>query len=641
MSRWIKGGLSLLLIGSSLLGTGNLSIWAQGRAGVSSIFSMGAGARELGMGGASVASPITSSTIFWNPAGMESLPRKTLTVFYASLPLGTSYNFLGYVHPTLNIGTFGLGVLHISTGGIVERSEHFEELGEFGYNQTEILFSYAKKFLDILSLGINFKLERQVIGNYSDTGFGVDVGLLYPLPFSEGILSNITFGLNIQNAYSPRIKPGETTDYIPHNIKFGLAKAFYFEEAGIPLRLALDFDQGDLAGFSVRFGTEYIYKQVAAFRVGVNAGGICFGAGLSLQGKYQLDYAYAQMADGVFPPSHRLSLTFAFGKTRREMLELAERRQREAIQAEIEREQARLRQAAIERYMSEGKQAFEMGDYFEALIKFSQALELDSENPEAKRLREETRRKIDEIEARKRAEQLAKIQAERERREIEAFVKEHMERGRQLLEQGKYSDAMGEFSLALERQPENSFIKEAIQKAREALVNKVNGLVTKADRLARRGSYNEAIRLLGEAQLLIAEVDEETRKKIERKIAGLERRIQMLDYYQEGLREYRAENWMAAMQAFEKALKLDPRNEKVAYYYREAERRALAREEEMTPEMEKKFYRAVQLYLNDKFEEAIKIFEELLEEQPYNKRIIDNLDNARKQLEKRRKARKK
>ncbi len=91
------------------------------------------------------------------------------------------------------------------------------------------------------------------------------------------------------------------------------------------------------------------------------------------------------------------------------------------------------------------------------------------------------------------------------------------------------------------------------------------------------------------------------------------------------------------MNNFEKALKLDPNNWKIKKFYEDAKRHALAREQQMTPEMEKRFYRAVNLYVEDRIEEAIAIWEELLQEQPYNKRIIDAIDKARKQLAKRHK----
>ena len=87
--------------------------------GTTNIFTKGVGARQMGLGGAVVAYPTDPTTIFWNPAGLEYLPQKSFSIFYASFLEGTSYNFVGYVHPTLNIGTFGVGVSRIATGGII------------------------------------------------------------------------------------------------------------------------------------------------------------------------------------------------------------------------------------------------------------------------------------------------------------------------------------------------------------------------------------------------------------------------------------------------------------------------------------------------------------------------------------------
>ncbi|HHM24252.1 MAG TPA: PorV/PorQ family protein [Bacteroidetes bacterium] len=607
--------------------------------GIASIFSKGVGSRQMALGGAVVAFPQDPSTIYWNPAGLEYLSQKSVTLFYANFLQGTSYNFVGFAYPTLYIGTFGIGVARVATGGIVRRGFLYESQGEFGYDESEFYLSYGKFIRDRLSVGANVKFERQVIDNYSALGFGLDVGAMYLLDSDSPFLSNLRLGLMIHNAYAPRLKPGEVTDFVPHRIRVGIAKPVSFSEGMTPMFVLLGVERGDRESLRYAAGLEYTYKDMGMLRLGFNSDGLTFGAGTVFR-QFQLDYAYAKLGQGDFGASHRISFTVRFGKTREEMLAIEEERRRQEIERQVALQQERERQARIRRLLSEGKQYYANGDYTEAMIKFSQVLELDKGNREAEEMLAETNARIREIRKKELEQQLAQIQEERRRQQIEENVNRHVEAGLSLLKQGKYSEAIDEFNRALEYQPNSKSIHELIAKARDEINKQVANLIKKADNAAKRGDYNEAIRYLNDAQML-AQKDEVRRDEISKRISELEKKLNVYDFYQQGLYAYRAERWQEAMKSFEKALKLDPNNPDIRHYYQEARRRALAREEPLTPEMEKQFVKAFQLYIDDHIQEAIDIWEQLLQIQPYNKRIIDAIDKAKKELEKRRKLRNK
>jgi len=218
-------------------------------------------------------------------------------------------------------------------------------------------------------------------------------------------------------------------------------------------------------------------------------------------------------------------------------------------------------------------------------------------------------------------------------------VDKHVNKELEYLKQGDYVSAINEWNLALERQPDSQQIKQYIENAENELVNRINELISKADHLAKKGEFQAANKLYNQA-LLLSENDSVRKKEIHKKMAELENKLNMYDYYQSGLIAYRSEDWKTAMKNFEKALKLNPKDPKIQRYYKDAERHTMARKQQMTPEMEKKFNKALQLYVDDRIEDALKIWEGLLEEQPYNKDIIDAIDMAKKQLQERQKARK-
>ena len=635
----MKKTLVYFFIGSFFLIFVNSGFAQEGSGGYESIFSSGAGARQLGMGGAAVAFPQDATTIFWNPAGMEELQRQSFTAYYASLMLGTSYNFLGYVYPTLKIGTFGMGVSRISTGDIPYRESHYVDLGTFNYNQEEFYFSYAKNVRDWFVAGANFKLERQVIGQDSDIGFGIDVSAFYKFDFESEWLQHIQVGAIYQNGYAPRLRLRKTIDYMPSMLRFGVAKTFYFSNDASPFVILVDLEKGDQLPMKFHVGTEYSYNGQAMLRLGFNERGLSFGAG-AVYNQFELDYSYGKIdSRGVLGGSHRISFVVNFGKSRLEKIQLIQAQRRKELEEQIARENERRRQAQIKKLLDEGKALYASHDYFKALVKFQQVLELDKSNPEALDMVDETKARMDELREKEMQQQLSKIQEERQRKQIQSYVDKHVNKGLEFLKEGDYVSAIDEWNLALERQPDSQQIKQYIENAKTELVNRINEIIKKADELAKKGNFPEANKLYNQA-LLLSQNDNVRKKEIRQKMAELEIKLNMYDYYQSGLIAYRSEDWKTAMKNFEKALKLNPKDPKIQRYYKDAERHAMARKQQMTPEIEKKFNKALQLYVDDRIEDALKIWESLLEKQPYNKDIIDAVDMAKKQLRERQKARK-
>ena len=101
---------SFILIVSLL--TGRLYAQGDGSGGVQSTFVHGVGARALSLGNAYVAMPFDASAIYWNPSGLDHIQYKNVMSFYTTLIVqGANLYYLGYVHPTTNIGTFGVAVV--------------------------------------------------------------------------------------------------------------------------------------------------------------------------------------------------------------------------------------------------------------------------------------------------------------------------------------------------------------------------------------------------------------------------------------------------------------------------------------------------------------------------------------------------
>ena len=83
--------------------------------GTESTFSLGFGARAIGLGQAYTALAQDPTAVFWNPAGLEFIDQQSATFFHTTLFDATHFDFLGYTYPTLDLGSFGFGIGQISS----------------------------------------------------------------------------------------------------------------------------------------------------------------------------------------------------------------------------------------------------------------------------------------------------------------------------------------------------------------------------------------------------------------------------------------------------------------------------------------------------------------------------------------------
>ncbi len=609
--------------------------------GVNSIFHQGVGARQSALGGAVVAYPQDPTTIYWNPAGLEYLPEKSISLYYTTFLGGTSYQFVGFAFPILYIGTFGAGVTRISTDGIIEQGSTFlqDGLGEFGSNQSEFYLSYAKIIRNLISVGLNIKLQHHSINDLSDTGIGGDLSFMYLPEFDNSLLRNIRLGLNVQNIVSPILNPGDASDKIPTRILFGFAKPFYLGFNRNPLVLLLSLDQNKQQNIGYHTGLEYTYLDKGMVRFGLDQNGFAFGAG-TVYKRIQIDYAYGKLVESAFGDGHKLSFSINFGKSREEILQIAERKRELEIASQVELGLDQERQNTINRLLLEGRLIYNNAttilEYLDAIIKFSQVLDLDSTNAEADERLAESDKRVNELRQTDVQEQLSAMEDERLQEEAmiaQARIDSLTNLGQSLFNSGEYDAAIDQWDKVLVERPDDQFVKDMIASAQAELTKNVDNLIQRADNMARNRDYAGAITILYNAQLLSVG-DDEALSQLSRRINRLERLLNVSSYYQSGLVAYTEEKWAEALNDFTKARQIDHNYMNLNYYYTEADRRVKAKNMAMTPDMETKFRQGYNLYLEGSLQEAIDIWEELLLIQHYNKQIVETIDNARKQLEK-------
>ncbi len=608
----------------------------QGQGGTESNLSMGFGARAFSVGRAFTALADDPTAVFWNPAGLEFVYQQSATFFHTSLFEGTNYDFLGYAFPTLNLGTFGLGVGRIGIGGIHQTDEFNTQLGTFSWEEYHGFFSYAKKLPYDLSAGMTIRLVRRAwnglvdSGNLVDMGVGMDLGLMYrPQIFTNVLLRDWSVGLNVRNLFPPQVKEGENVDEFPLSVRLGFMRRILLKGVGNQFNLLFDLDYSQKRDLRIHFGTEYKFRNLAMVRVGMDGSSPTFGAGLQYS-IFQIDYAFSSSPySDVFSSVHRFSVSLSFGPTRDDLMKLAEARKKEEEAKLIAAIREADRQKMIKQHLEQADKFFNEGQYLDAIVEYQQVLSYDAFNQKAKVMLDSAdallQKRLDEERQKAVQTALDKERAESDRQ----FIQEHFEKGRTYLNNNQFTQALIEFNLALEKAPDDPTILEAIKTTKRRLNEELNRLVTKIRQEFRKGNYSEALRLVGEARLLGGD-----NQALQQEIETLSQRIKVQETIQRGLSFFELGEYDLALKVFEEALQLNPENELVKQYYEKAKIEAQSKQEELDPAAEKKFLQGVDLFVKGKYQEAIDIWQEILKDYPYNKKVLTAIENARERLKK-------
>ncbi|MBD3180879.1 PorV/PorQ family protein [Candidatus Poribacteria bacterium] len=177
------------------------------------------GARPAGMGGAFVALSDDTNAPMYNPAGMGYMSSAQVGFTHLRMFAGAvNYNYASVILPLNVAGSFGVS---------------FGMLGEDSgvYSERTVAFSYAKKLIDSISLGINLKMlntgfddsniwvsENPYFVESSVSAFTADLGILIRP------VSGLNIGLASENLIPADISISETEEEkVPINIRFGLA----------------------------------------------------------------------------------------------------------------------------------------------------------------------------------------------------------------------------------------------------------------------------------------------------------------------------------------------------------------------------------------------------------------------------------
>ena len=302
-------------------------------AGVTSVFDIGIGVRQQSMGGAYAAGDDDSSSIFFNPAGLQTLDRIELQGAYMPLFEDTKYNYIACAYPTMDFGSFGFSFAMFDTDKITLRDYTGTPINITSQQMIEVLGGWAVNlFMKDLYAGFNIKVDSQSMSVFNDTGFGADLGFLYVM--SPDADSSARAAVVIKNLVEPQIKMSAVSDIVPRQ----LVLAGNYDRAltkDINISCYTDIYAPVGIDFVIKLGAEATFFRTFAVRAGYDSNNIAsVGAGLDIMNIGAIDY-------GVFfselDVEHRFSLKLRFGES-----VLDQRANREKIEQEKIENKARM-----------------------------------------------------------------------------------------------------------------------------------------------------------------------------------------------------------------------------------------------------------------------------------------------------------
>ncbi len=266
--------------------------------------------RASAMGDAFVAVADDASAVNLNPAGLAFLKQKEISIMY-----NTSFGLIdhGYLASAIPISkklTSGGSLIYLNTKNEPIRDLYGNLTGKnLSYSGLAFTLPFAYKLASVFSAGTSFKLINDKLLDDSAISYAFDFGIMTKIYLGSGHW--ISAGIGAENL-GKELRKDEPLPTIIRVI--GIAHQW----KGLKYTAEFDLNPYSSEDFFGKFGGEFWLTNRIAFRLGCQTQSSVpfrFGSGLGFKWKdYQLDYAW--ILYGILGNSHRMAITWRFGKER-------------------------------------------------------------------------------------------------------------------------------------------------------------------------------------------------------------------------------------------------------------------------------------------------------------------------------------
>jgi hypothetical protein len=273
-------------------------------------FSLGVGARALGMGGAVVAGPYDATSGYWTPAGLSFLRGRQIQTMHAET-FGSllNHDYIGFTsHNGKQSGLNGYGFYLYYLGGGGIKITGYDPDTEWPYvieekNHFDLMLgaSLAGRFRNNIAYGVTAKLIYRDIAVETAYGLGLDAGIIYkvnPSLTAAVVVSDLTSTFlaysndNTETIY-PAVKPALSYLWTHGDVSVMASGQAILRFEG--RKQTAELWQNDISA-DFQAGLEIGYRKVAFGRVGYDQSRLTLGLGAVIK-RYLIDLAYLNHSD--------------------------------------------------------------------------------------------------------------------------------------------------------------------------------------------------------------------------------------------------------------------------------------------------------------------------------------------------------
>lgn len=293
---------------------------------------IGIGARQTGMGEATIASVQDANSIFWNPAGITGIVGAEASFNYIkwigdinvlSGAVGYNWDGIGVIvlnYISLDYGNIDEAVVTSPSGNIDTRTGNI-----FSGSDLSFGVGMARQFTDKLSIGMNFKYLREDLYVYSSDLFAFDVGTFYRTGWYGVNLAMSAQNFSTQARWLNTKEEQQQTYELPLAFRIGLSVELL---GGKDLLLGGDFDEHRFVinadaihtnDYSERLdlGLEYTFYNMLSlrggYRINYEEGNLSFGAGIQHDfGYVRFSFDYSYVSYDFLQSPHQFSIILGF-----------------------------------------------------------------------------------------------------------------------------------------------------------------------------------------------------------------------------------------------------------------------------------------------------------------------------------------
>jgi len=560
--------------------------------------------------------------VFLNPAGLAMQDERSLLVQHGLLQFETSWDFAAVGVPIPGLGAFGLGVARIGTSGIEAFDAQNQPLGTYGYTETALAVSIARRAIGPAYVGATVKVLSQSLGDVSAAAPALDLGLVY----RPSRLRGGQIGITAENVLAGALDLGGATPTIGRSLRLGVASPERrVGRAGL-VRAALDVARHGAEGTKMRAAVEYTRAGLGSLRAGFDHGRPLFGVGFQYR-RYGIDLS---MIQGATAMTKQLGVRVAWGEP---LSQFDARRSQEYAKAAEDSLRARsAARVALDRARAEAAES--AGDYETALVLWEVLLR---DLPGDKSLTARSDRARAAIAGRAKQD-LVSESARRLTGTLEELARSALARGdveeaaglmRAIADAGPRPAGGADSLESLDRR-----IAAARESAADQAVLRAESLRRDGQLLAAAGEAALALRLRPNdprATALWAEL-ENLFGKSAAEASVLSRRLEALTAVHEASLAFNEGRYTDASDAVKRALAADPTSREAREWRDRVQRRLSTPKPELDARIKQLYIKGMEAFSAGDYQEALRSWEQILILDPLNESARRNVLEARERM---------